>query len=323
MPKKSKRLIAALKKKREAQGHSIRALSSEIGVSFSTLARIERGEGEPDNNSLIRILEWLGEDGHEAGFSFEDVALVHFRAGKNVKSGSIRCLLEAAEILKRSYTKKEIERGHNEYEDQSTSHSSDAIALSKPDMEIMAQQLRQDLGLEEPDSLDALGIEIDGVDVFVPGQIPGLSKKCLSHLNGAGRSEWSAMSVPLDSDRNKWAILRNDSHNVERQRVTYLEECWHILLEHKLTKIAKVAESYGRTYDSVEEHDAFYLASACLLPENAVTIAVSKRESAETIARDFGVSRELVEYRIKRLGLWRVYKGMAVKLTGRAETKEN
>ncbi|OZA00909.1 MAG: hypothetical protein B7Y02_18075, partial [Rhodobacterales bacterium 17-64-5] len=48
-------LVAALKKKRETEGLSIRALAERIGVSFSSLARIERGEGEPDNNSSIRI----------------------------------------------------------------------------------------------------------------------------------------------------------------------------------------------------------------------------------------------------------------------------
>lgn len=322
MTEKTKRLVAALKKKREKHGLSIRGLSSEIGVSFSTLARIERGDGEPDNNSLIRILEWLGADGRESGLSFENVALVHFRASKNVKSNTIRCLLQAADILKSNYCKEEIELDHGMYDDQSPLHSNEAIALSKPEMENLAQEVRSDLGLEETERLDALGIEIDGVDVFVPGQVPGLSKKCQSHLNHTGQNEWSAMSVPLDVARDGWAILRNDSHSLERQRVTYLEECWHILLGHKLTKIAKVAEAYGRTYDRVEEHDAYYLASACLLPEKAVVSAVNKQQSAVKIAKEFGVSKELVEYRIKRLGLWRIYKGMEIKMADRIERKE-
>ncbi|MEI9927845.1 MAG: helix-turn-helix transcriptional regulator [Sphingomonas sp.] len=57
-----KQLIDAVRRKREAQGLSLRALASEVGVSFSTLARIERGDGQPDNNSRIRLIEWLGED---------------------------------------------------------------------------------------------------------------------------------------------------------------------------------------------------------------------------------------------------------------------
>jgi transcriptional regulator with XRE-family HTH domain len=78
-------LVNSLKNKREAEGLSLRALSTKIGVSFSSLARIERGEGQPDNNSVIRILEWLGQEGKDAGLTFEHVALVHFRANKNIQ----------------------------------------------------------------------------------------------------------------------------------------------------------------------------------------------------------------------------------------------
>ena len=314
MNTKTRKLIAALKKKRGAEGLSIRGLSSIVGVSFSTLARIERGDGQPDNNSLLRILEWLGEDGRDSGLTFENVAFVHFRANKNVKSKTVHCLLQAADILKSSYERQHLESDGGGNDDQPSYPSSSAIVLSKPEMEAMARQLRTDLRVEETDSLDALGIEIEGVNVFVPDQIPDLDEECLSHLNNAGSDDWSAMSVPLDRDNDKWVILRNDQHTLERQRVTFLEECWHILLGHKLTKIAKIADSYGRTYDSNEEHDAFYLASATLLPESAVAEAVNGKKSAAEIAEDFGTSPELVEYRIKRLGLWRSYKGKEIKL---------
>jgi Zn-dependent peptidase ImmA (M78 family) len=122
------------------------------------------------------------------------------------------------------------------------------------------------------------------------------------------------MSVPLNHSLDQWSILLNDCHSLERQRVTILEEVWHILLGHKLTKISKVAEAYGRTYDSAEEHDAYYLASATLLPRKAVIGAVSERRSAMDIASEFGTSPELVDFRIKRLGLWRDRVGKRVTL---------
>ncbi|MET4117857.1 Zn-dependent peptidase ImmA (M78 family) [Bradyrhizobium sp. JR1.5] len=90
--------------------------------------------------------------------------------------------------------------------------------------------------------------------------------------------------------------LPESQDTIERQRVTLLEEYWHILLGHKLTKIARVAEAYGRTYDKSEEHDAYYLASAVLLPRGAVVEAVSKKYSSDEIAQSFGTSAELVEY---------------------------
>jgi Zn-dependent peptidase ImmA (M78 family) len=121
------------------------------------------------------------------------------------------------------------------------------------------------------------------------------------------------MSVPLDFE-DRWAVLLNDCHTRERQRVTILEEYWHILLGHKLTRIARIAESYGRTYDKTEEHDAFYLASATLLPKRAMIDAVAAKNSSAQIAQNFGTSSELVDYRLKRLGLWREHVGKRIAL---------
>ncbi len=123
------------------------------------------------------------------------------------------------------------------------------------------------------------------------------------------------MSVPLDSQHEEWAVLLNDSHTLERQRVTILEEFWHILLGHKLTKVAQIGEAYGRTYDKTEEHDAYYLASATLLPKTALMDAVAKNMASDQIARRFGTSSELVDYRVKRLGLWREHVGKRVSLS--------
>jgi Zn-dependent peptidase ImmA (M78 family) len=121
------------------------------------------------------------------------------------------------------------------------------------------------------------------------------------------------MSVPLD--HLTWIVLLNDGHTLERQRVTLLEEYFHILLGHKLTKIARVADGYGRTYDKMEEHDAYYLASAALLPRVAMLDAIGKKRSSQQIALEFGTSVELVDYRIKRLNLWREHTGRHIKLS--------
>lgn len=301
-----KKLVKVMKRKRQAEGLSIRALSAKIGVSFSSLARIERGDGEPDNNSKIRILEWLGADGRESGLSFDDVAYVHFRAEKNIDSKTVRHLLAAATAIKGLYQAEDVFVDDGE--------ESVALALTKPEMEEMAEEFREDLGVRPDDALDALRIRIDDVAVFVPSDIEELDPQSEAHLTGAASGMWSAMSVPIDLENDRWAILRNDNHTIERQRVTYLEECWHIMLGHKLTKIAKITDSYGRTYDSDEEHDAYYLASASLLPKAAVSACVANGDSSEAIAQKFGVSSQLVEYRIKRLGLWKAFRGKTVSM---------
>lgn len=313
----SKKLIAALQKKREAEGLSIRALATKIGISFSSLARVERGEGEPDNNSTIRILNWLGTDAEGYGLSYQETALVHFRAAKNVSSKTVQYLLQAANEIKKShFANGDLvdEGGALALESDEELEGHPAISLSKSEMEKMAEQLRAELNSKTHQSFDALKVRVGGVEVITPKEIITLAKQCFDYLTGAGKDEWSAMSVPLDSFNKRWAVLRNDTHKVERQRVTYLEECWHIMLGHKLTRIAKLADSYGRTYDANEEHDAFYLAAATMVPKESIIRAIEEKRSSKSIADQFGVSTDLVEYRIKRLGLWKDHMGISVKL---------
>ena len=310
MPSFEEKLVRAVKRKREAEGLSIRNLSDVVGVSFSTLARIERGEGQPDNNSKIRLLQWLGADAEDAKLGFHNVAFVHFRAGKNVPSTTVRTLLKAAECLRQSLGGGDDWKGHD-----SRGETSSAISLSKEELEETAEKFRADLGLGPNQPLDSLRVEVDGVQVLPVGKTNCLDAETVSRLRGNAGGEWSAMSVPLDPSNENWAVLLNDSHKVERQRVTVLEEFWHILLGHKLTKIARVAEAYGRTYDKTEEHDAYYLAAATLLPKTAVIDALKNNQSSEQIARAFGTSSELVDYRIKRLGLWRDHVGKKIRLS--------
>jgi Zn-dependent peptidase ImmA (M78 family) len=193
--------------------------------------------------------------------------------------------------------------------------TNDAVALSKEELEETAERFRADLGLDKDDPLDSLRIEVEDIAIVPLSKNDCIDARTVKQLGGSASGEWSAMSVPLDLENDRWAVLLNDSHTVERQRVTVLEEYWHILLGHKLTKISKVAEAFGRTYDATEEHDAYYLASASLLPKAAIIEAVSQNLSSAQIAGKFGTSSELVEYRIKRLGLWREYIGKQIKLT--------
>ena len=307
-------LVDAVRRKREAEGLSIRALSAVVGISFSTLARIERGDGLPDNNSKIRLLEWLGTDAEEAGLTFDNVAFVHFRAAKNVRSSTVQALLRAADCIRRGAAADIADvRGERPASKLPPDH--EAVALSKEELEQTAEKFRKDLGLAPDQPLDSLQLDVEDVRVFRLTQTDCLQASVANRLRSEACEEWSAMSVPLDNTEDSWAVLLNDCHTRERQRVTLLEEFWHILLGHKLTKIARVAEAFGRTYDKGEEHDAYYLASATLLPRSALIKAVGRKITSAEIARKFGTSPELVDYRLKRLGLWREHVGKKVALS--------
>jgi transcriptional regulator with XRE-family HTH domain len=313
MNEETKLLARLLKEKREALGYSLRTLATITGVSFSTLARVERAEGEPDNNTKIRIVEWLGSDARQAGLEFQDTTLVHFRARKRIDSATIQGLQEIANYLYDKYDKATPSSKATDLSEDVLERSlSHPISLSKDEMENKAESFRRDLGFSDDEALDPFCIRIQGVKIISLEQIDGVSEALKDQLLNSAREQWDAMSVPLEEGSETWVVVWNNCTSGNRQRVSLLEEIWHILSGHRLTKIRKFAGVYGRTFDEVEEHDAYYLAAATLLPASVVRKAVEEHTNVSEIAKKYGTTTELVEYRIKRLGLWQQYKGMKV-----------
>jgi transcriptional regulator with XRE-family HTH domain len=52
-----------LKTHRQQAGLSLRQLGERLGVSFSSLARIERGIGEPGTHTRLRLEQWMDPEG--------------------------------------------------------------------------------------------------------------------------------------------------------------------------------------------------------------------------------------------------------------------
>jgi len=238
---------------------------------------------------------------------------VEKKARKFGRLAGRRLVPGAADLLKNEFTTKQSnisidEKSHLENSNEDVK----PLALTKSEMEKMSLRVRADLNLEYNEKLNALNLRLEGVKVCNLAQLDISNSNMLKRLTETHSHEWSAMSVPLDIVNDKWAILLNNSHSEERQKVTYLEECWHIMLGHKLTKIARIGSAYGRTYENTEEHDAYYLAAATLLPEKGVAEMVESQQSSIVIGEYFGTSPALVEYRIKRMGLWRLYKGIQI-----------
>jgi len=52
-------VVRQMQKRRVQEGLSLRALAPKIGISFSTLSRLERG-GTPDVKTVAKIEKWVG-----------------------------------------------------------------------------------------------------------------------------------------------------------------------------------------------------------------------------------------------------------------------
>jgi len=98
-----------VKRKRETDRMSLRAVAKQTQVSASTLSRIENGTGTPDAQTLARIAKWLNlpferviglESSSEAPIvyypeeSLPDIVEAHLRADRQLTPETARALAE-------------------------------------------------------------------------------------------------------------------------------------------------------------------------------------------------------------------------------------
>jgi hypothetical protein len=134
-----------------------------------------------------------------------------------------------------------------------------------------------------------------------------LSDQTREHL--AQSNEWSAGTTGLLPDGSR-VIVINDKQSAGRRAATLMEEICHTLLGHDPSSIFGAGGNDGngaggRSYDVSIEEEAYAVGAAALLPYRALTECLSAENSVDQIARRFGVTRALVEYRMKVLGLWK------------------
>lgn len=98
-----------IKRKRESERLSLRAVAKQTQVSASTLSRIENGTGVPDTPTLARLARWLSipferivASGNSSEMpivyypqeSIPDIVAAHLRADPNLTPDGARALAE-------------------------------------------------------------------------------------------------------------------------------------------------------------------------------------------------------------------------------------
>ena len=117
----------AIKRHREELKMSLRDVADEIGVSASTLSRIENGTGKPDADNIARITGWLdmpvdrvmsnrqGSDiepviyyPHEAT---PEIVEAHLRADRNLSPETAKALSELFRVAYQQFSKPGAKKG--------------------------------------------------------------------------------------------------------------------------------------------------------------------------------------------------------------------
>lgn len=127
------------------------------------------------------------------------------------------------------------------------------------------------------------------------------------HIKSIDAKVWSGAGIPLPNDT--MVVLLHPNQTQERENITIMEEVLHSYFKHEPTSLTMLPGGLmKRTYNELAEKEAYWTAAATLLPAEAVTKLVWKREGVELLAGKYGVSTELVIFRIKTLNLWSDYK---------------
>lgn len=144
-------------------------------------------------------------------------------------------------------------------------------------------------------------------------QIQGLSPQLREHLLGPAAGEWSGGACSRALPDGRKIIILNPTHGPQRKHATLMEEICHVFLGHTPNRLAIVGTGKGgraiaRDYKKDDEEAAYGTGAAALVPFGPLRRFVLVGKSGSEIARHFGVSRELVAYRLKVTHLWSLYK---------------
>jgi hypothetical protein len=126
-----------------------------------------------------------------------------------------------------------------------------------------------------------------------------------------GANDWSAFAVVDEANDRLPTIVLNSRHPETRRRASLMEEIVHLMLRHPPSRLVATRSgvSITRTHDERVELEAYDVGSACLVPYRPLFQAIRyDGVPADVLATRFGVSGDLIRYRIKRAGLSAVYR---------------
>ena len=162
---------------------------------------------------------------------------------------------------------------------------------------------RKSLGLEPVAPLDATVLATHlGVTVWSAGDVRGLPSADRHHLFDVAPDEWSAFVL---HESGKFLVLYNPRHSSGRTNSDIMHELAHIMLGHRLTEVQETNDGHllSGHHDKDQEDEANWLGGTLLLPRPALLWMRRRRLSDEAAADHFGVSREMLRWRVRMTGV--------------------
>jgi hypothetical protein len=170
--------------------------------------------------------------------------------------------------------------------------------------EALSLQVRNRLRLRLEDVLTPEALAEDlGVALWSPNEIGGLTGEVRGRLEGEDRDEWSAVTIGVETNP---VIVFNSAHSRRRKASTLMHELAHVLLDHAPGNMFFGPGGIAlRTHDPDQESEADWLAGCLLLPRDALLAARKRGVPDEEICESYGVSRDMLRFRINATGIER------------------
>ena len=173
-----------------------------------------------------------------------------------------------------------------------------------------ATELRQLAGVPDGDKLDPWQLApkvgllvLDGEQAFAH-----LSEEERAHLCGPAQGSWSGGVLPEPLPDGRRVCIINPRHNRQRNRITLMEEIVHRHRNHRPTKITLRENLFQvRDFDEKQEKEAYGVGAAALLPWSIFFRYLNQGTDVPHLAALFDVSEDLIIYRIKITGAYRLY----------------
>ena len=166
----------------------------------------------------------------------------------------------------------------------------------KAKAERYAEGLRKSLDLSPLAPIPVLELaNLLGVRVFNFSDFPGPAP-AHKHL-----SQISALCFRVD---RHCVVIVNDTHSKGRINSSLCHEFAHLLLGHEAEVIA-ITEKGCRNFDSEKEREADWLSGCILIPEKAAHRLVFDDRPQDQIALEYGVSLDMLKYRLNVSGAYK------------------
>ncbi len=171
----------------------------------------------------------------------------------------------------------------------------------KAEAEKLAETVRTEMGIKPFQRLDAIKLAAHvGAAVRRADELTSIAK--LRALEALQPGAFSACTFTIGE---RLVVVYSPFASTGRTQSDIAHEAAHILLHHGLKTIQEVGGLSFFTCDPDEEQEANWLAGCLLLPRRLLYGATRQGLDAERIAREYGVSETMAEFRLRATGVLR------------------